>query len=413
VNSEERIINGKSALLKAVLSGCRLVELIKVGEKILSHPIALSTTDHVVWYASEDMPANTIAPQTGTAIIDIYDYNIMGNFLKSDNPLLPLPGDRFEDGYYFSFSAISYRGALGGYSCMVGKKPFLDGDHELHRAFCSILASEMNKQEALEKVYLLSKEEILLMSLLDNPNHVEDVLVWKKLIKANPGYSQLVVIRPKKMSEAIPFNISTFYKLRNLLGCDLCFPYNGELVALTAHGAFSEENTLLCETLSLQGIVAGLSFPFKGLDGLKQRYRQAASAASYCCEFDRPITSYAEFVFRDIAREYLKSNDAGILCNLDIPRLVAYDAEHLTRLTPTLEAFLECGHNIKKTAKKLNVHRNTALARMDRIKRLASDIGVMAMDGLLSLILFDEAERKQIRVFEEPSSKSGLSNPNS
>ena len=147
VKNSPRVIECKSQLLQAALSRCRLIDLLKLGEDLLGKPIVLSTENHLVWYASADIPENSIMPQTGGRIISIHDYelnlNIDANFMSLDNPT------SFYDeteGYFYSLYAIRNGENIRGYSCAMSVDEFSDDDLAIQKAFCAVLGNEMGKQ---------------------------------------------------------------------------------------------------------------------------------------------------------------------------------------------------------------------------------------------------------------------------
>jgi DNA-binding PucR family transcriptional regulator len=55
----------------------------------------------------------------------------------------------------------------------------------------------------------------------------------------------------------------------------------------------------------------------------------------------------------------------------EIHTLFAYDEVHETELAKTLSVYLQLRNDINKTAKKLHVHRNTLIYRLNKIRDLA------------------------------------------
>ena len=53
-----------------------------------------------------------------------------------------------------------------------------------------------------------------------------------------------------------------------------------------------------------------------------------------------------------------------------LPVLAAYDKRNNTSLMGSLDVFLQENHNIAASSQRLNVHRTTLLARLDRIREL-------------------------------------------
>lgn len=61
----------------------------------------------------------------------------------------------------------------------------------------------------------------------------------------------------------------------------------------------------------------------------------------------------------DLAREF---------CRMTVEPLAAFDRENNTNMLETLEQYFACNCNVSQTAKKLYVHRNTLIYRIDKIK---------------------------------------------
>ena len=387
MNSELRIRQGKARLLQTVIQNCRLSELIWLGEEIIGYPLALSTVNHFVWYASEAIPKNPIIPQTGAATIttQILYKEDLGSFLGENTNNFIV---REEGNYCYCFCALRAGKRLHGYSTMVSSTPFSESDILLHKAFCDILAVELEKQEAVERVLLLSAEENLLMHLLDDPSYSYSNRDIEEIFSKGIRYIEAITVRSLTHGVVAP-DIDTMEALRTMLKCDICFGYQGGLVIFAPMGTAKRSKAELEHFTQKRDMVVGISYPFNGLGNLLAYYKQAIKALEYCERWNKLVLFYSEIVFYDILYNISDSNQLTALCNLDIYKIKQHDLAHGTTYCETLKAFIESKFNVIKTAELLGIHRNSVLSRISKIKDIVLDQNVFLMDGLFSSMLLD------------------------
>lgn len=132
--------------------------------------------------------------------------------------------------------------------------------------------------------------------------------------------------------------------------------------------------------------------------GLSDLYRDVVSTpffhlqAIHACntspgEKETPnVKSFSE-VFTAYVVDVLRKNDADTtLMHPKLTALQEYDQEHGASLIETLEAYLRMGKNAAHTAHLLNVHRNSLLYRLNRIRDIA-DIDFDDGEEMLRLLL--------------------------
>lgn len=390
MNSDAIIRQGKSKLLRVVLSGCKLRELIVLGEKIIGMPVALCTVNHLVWYTGEGIVSNPIIPLTGGAIMPTGEFPLpvlRGFLLEGEEPHLFSSGP-----FSYCFQPLRYQGRLWGYSGMVRKEPIDRHMVELHRVFCDVLAMEMEKQEAIKRVLLLSPEEVLLLNLLHNPELRYVHQAAERQITGGSGYLEIIVVRLMHPLGCLAPDFKAIEELKAILGCELCFGYREHLVAVVPMGTAYKARDALKGYLKAHALLAGVSHPFPRLEDLREHYSQAAAVAQSASVQDGVMQFYASRVFHEVAKQIKFDVTREVLCNLDIRNLVEYDRSHQTKLAKTLKEFIASGHNVQLTAQKLGIHRNSVLARIEKVKSICVDLGALTLDGYFSLVLLEGLE---------------------
>ena len=120
-------------------------------------------------------------------------------------------------------------------------------------------------------------------------------------------------------------------------------------------------------------IVAGVSASCSALDGLPRAVGQARLAMRHGVERGgTQVMLFDELGVRYKALDSLPDDVLRELRDGVVGALAAADAEHGSRLLPTLEAHLAAGYSVTDTAAGLYVHRNTLRKRLARIEVLTN-----------------------------------------
>jgi len=108
----------------------------------------------------------------------------------------------------------------------------------------------------------------------------------------------------------------------------------------------------------------GSSMPFRDLRKLHYSYIQSRIALSYA---EENHTIYFPSVFQSYVMESLsKVTEIRALCHPRVIELYEGDENDVT-LAKNLRVYLGCGRNIADTARKLYIHRNTLLYRLEKL----------------------------------------------
>ena len=120
--------------------------------------------------------------------------------------------------------------------------------------------------------------------------------------------------------------------------------------------------------VSLNGFCVGTSERFRDFSHFLSYYRQAKFAATIGVEEQLAGISYDQTFAQHIASELQDT-----LPPFDpVETLRAYDEQTSASLCKTLEAWILSNGNMSHTADKLHIHRNTVIARIDKIRTLTS-----------------------------------------
>lgn len=115
----------------------------------------------------------------------------------------------------------------------------------------------------------------------------------------------------------------------------------------------------------------GLSKPFCNLKDFRVYCDQSRCLAEEALKDNRVILNTFHMAYWDEVVRCLKQvTDLNVfLCN-EVRLLAEYDKENDSQLVKTLCVYLECGRNSSEAAKRMYVHRNTMIRRLERISQL-------------------------------------------
>jgi sugar diacid utilization regulator len=145
-----------------------------------------------------------------------------------------------------------------------------------------------------------------------------------------------------------------------------------EVLAIVASGADTAKQAAkaLCDAAEQPGpsVRVGISLDAREISALPQAYQEAERAVEFTTE-TRPIMHFAEI---DLMEFLVRRPDSA--ARRLIPdwanRLVDADSGKQGELSRTIGHFADCNFNVKRTARRLNLHTNTVYFRLNRIREL-------------------------------------------
>lgn len=256
-------------------------------------------------------------------------------------------------------------------------QPISELDKKIIRYFCKIISIELQK-DSFYKDNKGVKYSYFLADLLDNhlsSPHTIEMRLNTLGIKLHKNM-QLVIVRPNTHSTAHSLDILV-KQLHLLLPQSMYVVYkNSVVLLLNQESLFYPDNAIYKRIkcfLHANAFTMGVSNPFSDISKLQIHYKQAIKAAEI--GNNRLGIKSGAIYFKDISFLYLleisnKTEENLHFCHPDISFLIEYDELHHTELSHTLMVFLFNGQNTAKTSNLLNIHKNTLLYRINKIKKI-------------------------------------------
>ena len=124
------------------------------------------------------------------------------------------------------------------------------------------------------------------------------------------------------------------------------------------------------------GLIAGLSNRFTNIQEIRKYYNQSLKSAQLGRKLKNApgLYRYEEMSIFHLM-EICESQDYNLLdfCHPALLVLKNYDKEKNTDFFNTLYQYLNFSQNTQKTANYLNIHKNTLLYRIDKIKKITGN----------------------------------------
>ncbi len=115
----------------------------------------------------------------------------------------------------------------------------------------------------------------------------------------------------------------------------------------------------------------GIGSPIADYLNIRKSYFQAISAIEYAGEQKSNSISFYEDCMLDHLLNCIEdSNAISEFIDVSLGKLIAYDKNHSANMVATLEAYFESNANVSNAAKKLFLHRNSLIYRIEKIKEI-------------------------------------------
>ncbi len=119
-------------------------------------------------------------------------------------------------------------------------------------------------------------------------------------------------------------------------------------------------------------VCCGVGRPARGIDDLRQSFREAHDAATLCQEMgpESRSTFFGDFSLYRLLLSLKDPDDLRVFCTKWLNDLVVYDDQQHSDLLVTLRVYFDNNGNTARTASQLNIHRNTLAYRLNRIAEI-------------------------------------------
>lgn len=379
------LVRSTQRMLDALFTGLGLQYLINVAYEILGHPIYVVDNSYRYLAFSQRGDAGKVDSPV------LLEENKLGHII--DAGVRQIKKARLDEMIRKSPRPFYYDNAvLGGgtlidliiiHNVEVGHimmyemdKPFTHFDRVLLNRLSQMVALELQKNDFFKHNRGVMYSYFL-ADLLDN--HISSYQSISKRLQVL-GYTlkeklYVMVVHSRnergndKRLEAVANQIHW------LLVGSMYVIYQGGIVLLISRSSdgitdyeYEETTRYLQET----NLIAGLSNCFNDIQQIQRYYGQAVAAAKLGEKLSGTpaIYSYDDLSLAHMLSICEKDNDLSNFCHPSLLDLVEYDREKNSDFTDTLYQYLLCSQSSAKAAAKLNIHKNTLLYRIGKIKKI-------------------------------------------
>jgi PucR family transcriptional regulator, purine catabolism regulatory protein len=113
----------------------------------------------------------------------------------------------------------------------------------------------------------------------------------------------------------------------------------------------------------------GISEPLERPSRAPSAVREATWAARVAVTTSRRTARFADATMFSVLRD---PEEARVVVDRVLGRLLAYDAKHSSDMVSTLDTYLRCERSWLRTAKELGIHRQTVVYRIQRVEEITS-----------------------------------------
>jgi hypothetical protein len=258
--------------------------------------------------------------------------------------------------------------------------PFTDVDVECMARLGRFVAQEMQKTG----LYTASRGQMdsyFLVNLLNDeqPSHAVTSRRLSVLEFSPLPEFYVAVFDPNHADVALHDLNSIAMQLTGCLQNSIYAIYEHSLVVLFSRekdaglGDYTEE--LLLKVADVNDLSVGVSNAFDDLTHIHSHYEQARAAiqagrmVSVFLD-DGQVYHYCDYAYVQMLDLTNKQYNLLNFVHPSLMRLARYDREHGTELMDTLFIYLQNACNTQRSAKMLNLHKNTLLYRMGRIREI-------------------------------------------
>ena len=365
------------ALYHMIFNDCSLQEIVEKAYEIFHNPVFfVDETDHVLAKTHHGtgevndawdyiLETGYLPLETTTITHEKMERNLSASQRRGKNaPFLFSPPTTDIDNRginYLIYSPIS-RERVGTLIIIENETPVTLGMLNLAEVLTDAVDEWMNMHKE-DHPFKTSRN--LIQELIETPEQVEHKEVLSRyLVPCENGYRLTVITGcghvPGEQIEKM---------ITDTLKGSLAYKYGEEVVAVIPLTETDEEiRKHLDMVLYYQGARIGLSYPFYDLTNLNSYYHQAKVALSYGTEKFAGIRP--EIAMRYFTDETSRDIFGANMAHPALEKLKEYDEKHGGELYKTLYFFLRHERSLIDSARALNIHRNSLIYRIEKIRQM-------------------------------------------
>ncbi len=275
-------------------------------------------------------------------------------------------------------SSDNILGFLAVFEC---DRPFVDSDASVAQLLSRCLALLMNRGDK-ETERPVEREALMLYRRAmqkDSPNQSAEAQLAETIgVRSSPCYVIIKLCSVDEGTAELPSRLAR-NRLESLLGNCKTWKTRSHVVALMGYdkeGPYESADAqgALDRMLAQNNLCAGLSYPFFDLGDLRHASYQAGRALSIGRDTTGISKSYryGDVVNADVSEMVSERCDIADIVDPRLIKILRYDVAHQTDYLCSISEMVNHKDNVSQACRSLNVHRNTLLYRLDRIRDLFS-----------------------------------------
>lgn len=395
MTAADDITAAKESIIEALLSDRGLQALAEAASSVLENPLLIvdpshhymaaagvSTTTHdtsrFTQVMREEMSFGDILEQ---GVAHIHFEKIDEKLAKSSGPLIRY-NDVLEENTMTQ--SVHVHGISTAHVMLVAhNRGFSEQDIELF-SFCVRCIGQEIQKGSLETSGVSQIESYFLHRLLEDEAPTPAATQRRlALLDIEPlAILYMVVLQP------IAHNLSTLHKqslraqLSSILTNSLTTSFEGNLVLLLSRlegNSLSDYDIEILKSVAADNqVYIGISNAFEDICEVRRHLAQAKSAIRFGSSYTKILNDPHVYLYCDYTPMELLdfANDRVNLLNYIHPAIRAlhdHDIVHSSELVETLYAYMQNGTSTARTAKLLNLHKNTLLYRLGRIREITGN----------------------------------------
>lgn len=278
-------------------------------------------------------------------------------------------------------SAVMVHGICIAHVMLIARNhPFTDIDRVCFSRLTHFVAQEMQKSTLYETPP--GQMNSYFLSYLLNEEHPNRMAIQRRMevldLKPAPKY-YLVCVQPADASVTAIDLESVASQLRCSISHTITTVCDRELVLLVGRkpdqGIGDYTMRAFSNAAQVSQVSVGISNPFEDIAETRDHLRQARSAITFGKLVSSQLDDHSVYRYRDFAYIELldvASHDIDLInfCDPALRKLQEYDKRHNGELVETLFCYLQTMGNTQRASRLLNLHKNTMLYRMSRIREI-------------------------------------------
>ena len=383
---EAYITASMKQIIDALFANADLQSIVDIASTLFGNPIFINDTSYKILAMSNSFIFENQTLEEEKQLGYVHSSNIQA--MKRDgvyaDKLNTYPGimtsKRADLDETWLFSVVKIHGIVVANIALVdNNRPFKDVDYELLNQFTQVVAISMGKNDFYKDnkgvmySYLIND---LLNGKTNNKRSLNqrlEILDWKvynwfKVIVVSDSLNEI----SQDKLDAIPRQVKQIFP-----DCHWAV-YKKNIVFFISRSQkeiySNEEKDNFVSFLKSNHLIAGVSQPFNSLIDAPYFYKQAYRAADVgsLTNKNENYFEYSDIIPFYAAHLILKRNDILDFTPEAISIIKKHDEEKQTELMNSLETYLKFVGDPVSAALSLNIHRNTLLYRINKIKELTS-----------------------------------------